>query len=627
MGPRPIEKEEVREPLPKNIKEVPGYIKKITSSFFARLFYIFTLVWETRKWILFMMIFMAVFNGVVPVIGAFINSKLLNALAKAFVNKTGFKTIAVLLVMQFSYIIIISIVNNVNSILNRISGELVVNHIKLKIMTKAKEVDMASFDLPEFYKKLENANREAGHRPINVISATFNIISTLITMITFITILWAISPFAPLLIIIISIPSAIINFIYRSKNVKYMRRRSKDRRQMAYYSGLLVDKDLAKEVRMFGLSEFFINCYQETFERYFAGLKKLIKQEGFWHIFLAILSSVVNCSLFLYIARQVIKGILQVGDYALYTGALNSISGGVASLIVTTADIYEGTLFIDNMIEFMHEKKTITPIAEIPKKPDRHCGHVIQFENVSFRYPGTERDVLKNINITINTGDTVVLVGLNGAGKTTLIKLMTRLYDPTEGRILLDGVDLREYDVEELYKVFGVIFQDFGRYAFKVSENIGFGQIDKRFDYEAITKAAVKSDADTFIQKLPDKYETPLMRVFEVNGMELSIGQWQKLAIARAFYSDSDILILDEPTASLDPMAEKEIYEQFDLLRQGKTSVFVSHRLSSATMATKILVLEYGEVIEEGNHEELMAKHGRYYELFSTQASRYITNS
>jgi ABC-type multidrug transport system fused ATPase/permease subunit len=276
------------------------------------------------------------------------------------------------------------------------------------------------------------------------------------------------------------------------------------------------------------------------------------------------------------------------------------------------------------MIEFMNEKRTIIPAAIEPEKPVRHIGHVIQFENVSFRYPGTERDVLKNINLTINAGDTVVLVGLNGAGKTTLIKLLTRLYDPTEGRILLDGKDIREYDVDEYYKIFGVIFQDFGKYAFKVNENISFGQIDKGFDSEGIYEAAVKSDADSFIQKLPDKYETPLMRIFEENGIELSIGMWQKLAIARAFYSDSDILILDEPTASLDPMAEKAVYEQFDELRKGKTSIFVSHRLSSTTLATKIVVLENGEIIEEGSHRELMEQKGRYYELFTTQASRYV---
>jgi ABC-type transport system involved in cytochrome bd biosynthesis fused ATPase/permease subunit len=219
-----------------------------------------------------------------------------------------------------------------------------------------------------------------------------------------------------------------------------------------------------------------------------------------------------------------------------------------------------------------------------------------------------------------------VLVGLNGAGKTTLIKLLTRLYDPTEGKIYLDGKDIREYDPNELYKLFGIIFQDFGKYAFDVRENIHFGQVDKEVVEEEIKEAAVNSSADAFISKLPNQYDTPLMRYFETDGIELSIGQWQKLSIARAFYSDSDILILDEPTASLDPLAEQEIFNQFDRLSKDKTTVFVSHRLSSATTANKIIVMEYGKIIEIGDHHSLMEKHGRYYELFSTQAKRYISS-
>ncbi|MBR2987954.1 MAG: ATP-binding cassette domain-containing protein, partial [Clostridia bacterium] len=304
-----------------------------------------------------------------------------------------------------------------------------------------------------------------------------------------------------------------------------------------------------------------------------------------------------------------------------------SISSAVASLISTTATIYEGTLFIDNMILFMNEKKTIAPT--LPENeariPAHHVGHTVEFKNVSFSYPGTDRKVLKNINLRLDPCDTVVLVGLNGAGKTTLLKLLTRLYDPTEGVILLDGHDIREYDPKELYKIFGIIFQDFGKYAFSVKENIAFSRYRDEIDMARVTEAAEQSASREFIENLPDGYDTPLMRYFEKNGIELSIGQWQKLSVARAFYSDSDILILDEPTASLDPMAEQEIFNQFDRLKKDKTTIFVSHRLSSATTANKIVVLKYGEIIEMGDHQSLMAKGGEYYTLFSTQAKRYIS--
>ncbi len=613
-------------PKPKSIKEVPSYVAKLIKVFFVRLFYIYKLVWEARPSLLFIMTFMSVFNGVSPVVGAYIGAEVLNTLASAFAGElTSFDPIINLLIINFVYLFLVNIVNRVYNMVTRISGEIVSNHIKMKIVNKAKDVDLASFDSPEFYAKLENANREAGSRPVNILSSTFSMISSFISLVSFVVILFAISPWAPFIIVVMSIPITIVNFVYRNKNVQYMWWRSKDRRQMNYYSDIVVNKDLVKEVKLFGLSDTFIGRYKEVFKHYFAGIKKLIIDEGVWSIGATVVSTAVNCLLFIYIAKMVFDGALQVGDYSLYTGALNSISGGVTSIITTTATIYEGTLFINNMISYMNEKPHVVATLPEPRKVERHVGHTIVFDHVYFKYPGTEKYVLEDVNLTINAGDTVVIVGLNGAGKTTLIKLLTRLYDPSKGTIYLDGHDIKEYDVEELYKMYGIIFQDFGKYAMNVRENIEFGQIDAQHSQEAVSEAAEAANATDFISRLPDKFETPLMRWFEENGIELSIGQWQKLAIARAFYSDSDVLILDEPTASLDPMAEQEIFNQFDNLRKDKTTFFVSHRLSSATQANKIVVLEHGKIIEVGNHSQLMNLKGKYHELFSTQAQRYIT--
>ena len=429
----------------------------------------------------------------------------------------------------------------------------------------------------------------------------------------------------------VSVPSAIINFYYRRKHFQYMRRRSKDRRQMSYYSDLMVNKDMVKEIRMFGLSDTFIGRYKETFDRYYAGIRSLILRENMWHVIITIVSSIVNCGFYAWFAYRVVTGEYQIGTYSLYTGALGQIAGQVGALITISATIYEGTLFIDNLTSFLKEEPTVVPVIpeerreEGPRKVSHGQSHTIEFRHVSFIYPGTERKVLDDINLVIRPGETLVLVGLNGAGKTTLLKLLTRLYDPTEGEILLDGEDIRSYDVEDLYSMYGIIFQDFGKYAVSVTENIHFGDIRKELKDEDIRRAAEEADATDYIGHLPGGFNTPLMRIFEEEGIELSIGQWQKLAIARAFYSDSDVLILDEPTASLDPIAEQEIFNQFDRLRADKTTIFVSHRLSSATVATKIAVLEYGKLIEEGDHRTLMAKRGRYYELFSTQAKRYVT--
>ncbi len=626
------------EPL-KGIGDIPRFIKDLVVGFFSRLFYTFKMVWDTGHWILFALLSISVLTGVLPIVGSFITKDILNELqgviSERFAAETAGatytavffgSTVMSLLIALFVYKILNNVINRLNQAVTRIAGEKVVRHVKLQIMNKAKEIDLACFDLPEFYEKLENANREAGIRPISVLSSTFDVISKLISLVSYIVVL-ATAPdmwWVAIVMIVISLPTAIISFTYKRKNFMYMRSRSKDRRQMNYYSDVMVNKNMVKEIRMFDLGDSFTDRFNNVFKGYYKGIRGLIVKENALQLIVTVLSSAANCIFFAMIAWQVFEGRLQIGDYTLYTGALTSIATTVSSLILVSANVYEGTLFIDNLISFIKTEPKIIPNSAQPLHVEHGGAHTIEFKNVSFAYPGTDRLVLKNIDLTIRPGETAVLVGLNGAGKTTFIKLLTRLYDPTEGVILLDGKDLREYDVKDLYSMFGIIFQDFGKYAVNVSENIEFGDINGEHTQGDIVNAAVAANASEYIEKLPRGYDTALTRMFEPDGIELSIGQWQKLAVARAFYSKSDILILDEPTASLDPIAEQEIFNQFDELRKDKTTIFVSHRLSSATVASKIIVLDDGEVVEEGTHKELMQKGGRYCELFSTQAKRYI---
>ncbi len=631
-------------PKPKSFKEVFPYLWKLFSAFVCRYAFIFKLVWEASPLILIVMMLVTVMTGLFPVIGAKIGAELLNAVGDAIINRNELATnfassnifenvsalfihtnIGLLIAFEFLYLIIHSIVTNAYNAFLNISGEKVANHIKIKIITKAKSVDVSQFDLPEFYEKFENATREASFRPIQILSSTFSAISSLISMISFIIVLVSLNPFAPLLLIVISLPAAIIKFVYGRKNFLYMRRRSKDRRQMEYYSQMMTNKDLVKEIRLFNLSDTFIGKFKSVFTKYFKGFKSLIIRENVWHIIIAFATVFINACLFFYIA---IKGIndpdFKIGDYSYYAGSLNSIIASVGSIVSATATVYQGTLFINNVIEFNKLEPTIVPIVNPPLSIERHVAHTIEFKDVSFAYPGTEKLVLKNVSFTLEKGSTTVLVGLNGAGKTTIIKLLTRLYDPTSGVILLDGEDIRKYDLTQLYQMYGTIFQDFGRYAVSVEENIYYGDIEKGLSEDDVKAAAEKSGASEFIEAMPNDYKTPLIRFFDENATDLSIGQWQKLSVARAFYSDSDILILDEPTASLDALAEQQIFKQFEELTKNKTSIFVSHRLSSATTADNIIVLEYGQIVEEGNHKKLMQKKGKYYELFTTQAKRYI---
>lgn len=406
--PRPMMPQDSRyrkvEP-PAGIKDVPRYLKELLTGFFSRFIYILKLVWDTGHWILFAMSFVALFQGLVPVISSIISKNILNELqstAGAGAADSFFSSkIFYLLIFFFTVQVLWRVVGNISGAVNRIAGEKVVKQVKTMIMNKSKEIDLASFDQVKFYEKLENANREAGNRPIQILSHIFSIISTVIEFISYIIIMvaepdlwWSI-----FIIAAISVPSALINFIYRRKNFNYVFRRSKDRRQMNYYSDILVNKDLVKEIRMFDLGDEFSNRYHNVFTGYYKGLVKLIRDESIWHTVIAIITSVSNLILYVLIAIKVFNGDILIGDYALYTGAITSIANCIGSLINNSAFIYEGTLFIDNLIAFMNEKTTVVPRLSVPEKVKHNASHTIEFRHVSFKYPDTDRYVLKDINL------------------------------------------------------------------------------------------------------------------------------------------------------------------------------------------------------------------------------------
>lgn len=594
----------------------------------VRLFYILSLLWGASKAMMIGLVLISAIEGVLPLLSAYISSQIINELVLLIGKRdwASMQPIIALLILQVMYLIFSRVTSRIKGTLTSLSGEQVSSYIRVRISQKTKEVDLANFDLPSFYEKLENANREASTRPVMILTATLSLFSHLVSTASFIILLGSLTPFIPLIVFILALPSAMINFKYRKVTYEYMRSHSKERRKMAYFTTALTDKDRAKEIKLLHLTDTFIGRYLDIFSGYYKGLRRIYLREDALHILVYVLSTLFNGAFFLFIAYKVCFDGVKVGDYTLYAGALTSVLSGISTMINNSSSIYEGTLFIDNMIDYMNVKPTIVPLISPPLRP-AHIPHSIEFCNVSFTYPGADHPVIKHVNLKLSAGKSYILVGLNGAGKTTLIKLMTRLYDPTEGKILLDGEDIRNYDVSALYEMFGIVFQDFSKFAVSAKENITFGDINRPYEETRLRYAAKQSCADEFLDRLPNGIETPLMRFFEDNAVDLSIGQWQKMSIARAFYKEAECLILDEPTASLDPLAEAEIFRQFDELHRGKTTVFVSHRLSSATAVDQIIVMQHGEIIEQGSHKELMEKRGAYYNLFTLQAEKYLENS
>ncbi len=612
-----------------NNNTVKVSLKEKIKSTTGHLLYILTLVKETSVAMFLAMIFVSILDGVLPILNAYIAKNLINELISIIGAKswTALSSVIVLLVLQFLYLILSRFSSQLKTTVTTLSGEMVTNHIKLKIAKKTEEIDIADFDQPDFYEKLENANREASSRPITILNATLTLFSNVISTISFVITIATLHPIIPFILILLALPSAVINFTYKKITFKYMKDRTTDRRKMNYCTHVLTDKSFNKEIKLLGLHETFIERYKKLFAEYFSGLKRIHMREATLHMIVYTLSTIFNGLFLLFVVYKVCFDGMEVGDYTLYSTALTSVLSGVAAIVANSSKIYEGTLFIDNMIEFMAVKSEIIPNISPAITPKKGIGHTLEFCNVSFSYPGKEKLIIKNLNLTLQGGKSYALVGLNGAGKTTLIKLMTRLYDPTEGEILLDGKNIKNYDVKELYAMYGIVFQDFSKYAVTAKENILFGDVHSEINEERLVYAAKESGIHDFLDSLPKGYDTSLIRFFDNDAIDMSIGQWQKISIARAFYKDAEFLILDEPTASLDPIAEAEIFKQFDTLREGKTTLFVSHRLSSATAADEIIVMQGGKILERGNHKELMQSKGAYYNLFTLQAEKYLENT
>ncbi len=497
--------------------------------------------------------------------------------------------------------------------------------VNVMILEKALTLELAQFEDSEFYDKLTRARREASSRPLSLVNRTFGLAQNLVSLVSYGVLLVQFSPWAVLILVLAGLPSFVAETKFSDEAFSLFRWRSPDTRMQIYLETVLAREDNVKEVKLFGLGPLLLQRYRDIFTKLYGRDRSLAIRRDGWGFVLGLVGTAALYGAYAWIAVAAVMTRITLGQMTMYLMLFRQGQSAVSAILSAIGGMYEDNLYLSTLYEYLE-----TPVPQpdgraaggLPHGPDPSDG--VRFEKVSFSYPGAERPALQDIDLHIQPGQSLALVGENGSGKTTLIKLLTRLYRPDAGRILLDGLDLEAWDEGALRQRIGVIFQDFARYQFMVGENIGVGDVRYFSETERWTEAARKGMADAIVAELPRGYETQLGKWFK-GGLELSGGQWQKVALARAFMrSDADILVLDEPTAAMDAAAEATIFEHFRKLTENRIAILISHRFSTVRMASQIVVIDGGRIIERGSHEELMALKGLYAHLFSLQARGYM---
>ena len=525
-----------------------------------------------------------------------------------------------LLLAEFALAVASDLLGRIVSLVDGLLSDRVSNDASVRLMEHAATLDLADFEDAAFQDRMDRARMQASGR-MSLMGQLFGQAQDIITVVTFAAGLVVYAPWLIVLLAVALVPSFLgeAHFNALSYALSYMR--TPQRRELDYVRQVAASADTAKEVKIFGLSPFLIDRYRTISRDTYSASRRLALRRAIWGSGFAALGTIAYYAAYAYIAWRAVTGSISIGDLTFLAASFLRLRGLLEGLLTGFSSTAGQALYIDDLFSFFRTEPGIRSPEGALSFPDPVCQGFV-FEDVGFRYPGAERWAVRHLSFTLGPGEVVALVGENGAGKTTLVKLLARLYDPVEGRVLLDGRDLRDYDLDGLRAAIGVIFQDFVRYNLPAADNIAVGRIEARGDRARIEAAASAALADGVVAKLPDGYDQMIGKRFR-NGVDLSGGEWQKMAIARAYMRDAQVLILDEPTAALDARAEYEVFQRFRELSAGRSAVLISHRFSSVRMADRILVLSDGKVEASGTHDDLLAAGGRYAELFELQAVGY----
>ncbi len=579
------------------------------------------LVWSTSQILTIAIALFTIINGLLPAAIAYIGKLIVDSVVLASQNGlmndrylalkyVGIEAIALIVLAASQKGLTVS-----QSLLRVLLGQ----RVNVLILEKALTLDLAHFEDSEFYDKMSQARSQASSRPLSLISRMFGLGQSALTLLTFSGLLLHFSIWAVVVLVLAAIPSFIAETRFSEHAFRLFRWRSPETRQQHYLETILAREDYAKEVQLYQLGGMLLQRYRDIFNRLYKEDRNLTVLKGIWGYLLGLLSTLAFYGAYTWMVVEAITGKISLGEMTMYLVVFRQGQSTFASALTSIGGMYEDNLYLANLYEFLEQ-----PIPQSEGKITQGTiADGIRFENVSFCYPQSQEPVLNDISLHLQHGEKLAIVGENGSGKTTLIKLLTRLYVPSQGRILLDGVDLNDWDIDVLRKRIGVIFQNFVQYQFTVGENVGVGDVEHLDDQQEWELASEKGMAKPFINNMPQGFETQLGKWFK-GGQELSGGQWQKIALSRAFMrSQADILVLDEPTAAMDAEAEMSIFNHFRALTKDQMVVLISHRFSTVRMADKIIVMADGRIIEQGSHEQLLAENGRYAHLFSLQAEGY----